>query len=264
MDLSLNGKTALVTGSTAGIGFAIARGLLEQGAAVWVNGRTSDRVQRAIAALRHDFPRAEIAGIAADLATAEGAAQTTGTLPAADILINNLGIYQLKPFAEITDQDWIGLFEVNVLSGIRLTRHYVTGMRARNWGRILFISSESATNIPADMIHYGMTKAAQLAVSRGVAEIVAGTNITVNAVLPGPTRSEGVEAFVEQMAKAKGITAEQAEAQFFQTERPTSLLKRFARVEEVANLVVYLSSPAASATTGAAVRVDGGVVQSIL
>jgi NAD(P)-dependent dehydrogenase (short-subunit alcohol dehydrogenase family) len=264
MNLDLAGKTALVTGSTGGIGFAAASGLLEQHATVWVNGRTHARVQAAVAALRRARPGAKVEGITADLGTAAGAASVIAALPDLDILVNNVGIFEPKPFDDIPDEDWLRFFEVNVLSGIRLTRHYVRGMRARNWGRILFVSSESAINIPVEMIHYGMTKTAQLAVSRGVAETTAGTGVTVNAVLPGPTRSEGVMTFVAQMAQAQGISAAEAEAAFFRTVRPTSLLQRFASVEEVANMIVYLSSPAASATNGAAIRVDGGVVKSII
>jgi NAD(P)-dependent dehydrogenase (short-subunit alcohol dehydrogenase family) len=264
MDLSLAGRTALVSGSTAGIGLAIARGLLEQGAAVWVNGRDEDRIERALRALQDAIAGTEVRGVAADLGTAEGAARVVAALPSADILVNNVGIFEPKPFDAIPDEDWARFFQVNVMSGVRLTRHYVPGMRERGWGRVVFISSESAINVPVEMVHYGMTKTAQLAVSRGVAETVAGTGVTVNAVLPGPTRSEGVGTFVERLAQAQGVSFAQAEAEFFKTQRPTSLLKRFATVEEVANMVVYLCSPAASATNGAAVRVDGGVVKSIV
>ncbi len=263
MDLNLDGKTALVSGSTAGIGLAIARGLLEQGAAVWINGRTEARVERALRDLRQALPTAQVQGVAADLGTQAGTAQVIAALPSADILVNNVGIFEPKPFDDIPDEDWEHFFDVNVMSGVRLTRHYVRGMRERNWGRVIFISSESAMNIPVEMVHYGMTKTAQLAVSRGVAETVAGTGVTVNAVLPGPTKSEGVATFVERLAKAQGMSFEQAETEFFKTQRPTSLLRRFATVEEVANMVTYLCSPAASATNGAAVRVDGGVVKTI-
>ena len=263
MDLSLDGKTAFVSGSTAGIGLAIARGLLEQGAAVWINGRTEGRVERALRDLRQARPAGQVHGVAADLGTQAGTAQVIAALPSADILVNNVGIFEIKPFDDIPDEDWEHFFDVNVMSGIRLTRHYVRGMRERNWGRVIFISSESAINIPLEMIHYGMTKTAQLAVSRGVAETLAGTGVTVNAVLPGPTKSEGVATFVESLAKAQGMSFERAEAAFFKTQRPTSLLRRFATVEEVANMVTYLCSPAASATNGAAIRVDGGVVKTI-
>ncbi|MBV9656321.1 MAG: SDR family oxidoreductase, partial [Acetobacteraceae bacterium] len=263
MDLRLDGKTAFVSGSTGGIGFAIASGLAAQGARVWVNGRGEERVGEAKRRLREAHPGCAVEGIAADLATAEGAARVFAALPVLDILVNNLGIFEPKPFADIADEDWRRFFEANVLSGIRLSRHYVGGMRERDWGRILFISSESALNIPVEMIHYGMTKTAQLAVSRGLAETVAGTGVTVNAVLPGPTKSEGVATFVEQIAQAQGVGFAEAEADFFKNQRPTSLLRRFATVDEVANMVVYLASPAASATNGSAVRVDGGVVKLV-
>jgi NAD(P)-dependent dehydrogenase (short-subunit alcohol dehydrogenase family) len=264
MDLRLEGKTAFVSGSTAGIGFAIASGLAAQGARVWVNGRGEERVAGAKKRLGEAQTGSAAEGIAADLATQEGAERVFAALPDVDILVNNLGIFEPKPFDEITDEDWRRFFEANVLSGIRLSRHYVSGMRKRNWGRVLFISSESALNIPVEMIHYGMTKTAQLAVSRGLAETVAGTGVTVNAVLPGPTKSEGVATFVEQMAQAQKIDFAQAEADFFKNQRPTSLLRRFATVDEVANMAVYLASPAASATNGSALRVDGGVVKLVL
>ena len=264
MDLSLAGRTALVTGSTAGIGHAIARGLLEQGATVWINGRTEQRVTHAVGELRAAMAGANVQGVAVDVGTAAGTARLIEALPDVDILVNNAGIFEPKPFEEIPDGDWLRFFEVNVMSGIRLTRHYVGGMRQRNWGRIIFVSSESAINVPVEMVHYGMTKTAQLAVSRGVAETLAGTGVTVNAVLPGPTRSEGVATFVDRLARAQGISFAQAEAEFFRTVRPTSLLKRFETVEEVANMVVFLCTPAASATHGAAVRVDGGVVKTII
>ncbi len=264
MDLRLDGKTAFVSGSTGGIGFAIASGLASQGARVWINGRGEERVGQARKRVSDANPGCAVQGIAADLATQEGAERVFAALPEVDILVNNLGIFEPKPFDEITDEDWGRFFEANVLSGVRLSRQYVRGMRERNWGRILFISSESALNVPVEMIHYGMTKTAQLAVSRGLAETVAGTGVTVNAVLPGPTRSEGVATFVQRMAEAQGIDFAQAEADFFRTQRPTSLLRRFATVDEVANMVCYLASPAASATNGSALRVDGGVVKLVL
>jgi NAD(P)-dependent dehydrogenase (short-subunit alcohol dehydrogenase family) len=263
MIINLKGKTAIVTGSTAGIGHAIAQGLAEAGASVIVNGRTEERVQQAIAQIQAAVPKA-VAGLAADLGTNEGAEELIAHVPEADILINNLGIFEPRPFFDIPDEDWERFFRVNVLSGVRLARHYTRGMVQRKWGRVIFISSESGVQIPAEMIHYGMTKTAQLAVSRGLAETVAGTGVTVNAVLPGPTRSEGVEKFVEQVGKQSGKSFEQMEKDFFRTMRPSSLLKRFAANEEVANMVVYLSSEQASATTGAAVRVDGGVVRAIV
>jgi hypothetical protein len=264
MDLNLAGRTALVTGSTAGIGYAIARGLLEQGATVWINGRTEKRVTHAIGELRTTAAGAKVQGIAADVGSAAGVARVIEALPSVDILVNNAGIFEPKPFEQIPDEDWLRFFEVNVMSGIRLTRHYMGAMRQHNWGRVVFISSESAINVPVEMVHYGMTKTAQLAVSRGVAETLAGTGVTVNAVLPGPTKSEGVATFVEQLARSQGIGFAQAEAEFFRTARPTSLLKRFETVDEVANMVVFLCTQAGSGTHGAAVRVDGGVVKTIV
>jgi NAD(P)-dependent dehydrogenase (short-subunit alcohol dehydrogenase family) len=264
MNIQLKGKTAIVTGSTAGIGFAIAKGLAESGADVVVNGREQQRVEHAVTQVRATVPEAKVKGIAADLGTPEGVARLIAQVPDADILVNNLGIFEVKQFFEIPDEDWERFFRVNVLSGVRLARHYTQGMVKRGWGRVMFISSESGIQIPVEMVHYGMTKSAQLAVSRGLAESVAGTGVTVNAVLPGPTRSEGVETFLEQFAKQSGKTLEQIEKDFFRNARPSSLIKRFATSEEVANMVVYLASEQASATTGAAVRVDGGVVRSIL
>ena len=264
MDLRLDGKTVFVSGSTAGIGYAIASGLASQGARVWINGRGEERVTEAKKRLSDANPGGAVQGIAADLTTREGAERVFAALPETDILVNSLGIFEPKPFDDIPDEDWRRFFEANVLSGVRLSRHYVRGMRERDWGRILFISSESALNIPVEMIHYGMTKTAQLAVSRGLAETVAGTGVTVNAVLPGPTKSEGVATFVEQMAQAQGMDFAEAEAGFFKNQRPTSLLRRFATVDEVANMVCYLASPAASATNGSALRVDGGVVKLVM
>jgi NAD(P)-dependent dehydrogenase (short-subunit alcohol dehydrogenase family) len=262
MDLQLKGKKALVTGSTAGIGFATARSLAAESASVVVVGRTQKRVDAATAEIRKSHPGAEVTGIAADVSNASGCAKLTEALPAVDILVNNMGIFEPKPFDQISDEDWMRFFEANVMSGVRLSRHYLPGMRQKNWGRILFVSSESAVQIPAEMIHYGMTKTAQVAVARGIAETVAGTGITVNSVLAGPTLSEGVEKFVEQMGGAGGTAA--FEKEFFQKVRPSSLLKRFATIDEVAYMITFLSSPLASATTGAAVRVDGGVVRAIL
>lgn len=264
MNIQLNGKTAVVTGSTAGIGLAIAKGLAESGARVVVNGRSEPRVQQAVAQIKGAVAKAQVQGVAADLGTAEGAARLTAQIPDADILVNNLGIFEVKRFFEIPDDDWDRFFRVNVLSGVRLARHYTQGMVKRGWGRVMFISSESGIQIPVEMVHYGMTKSAQLAVSRGLAESVAGSGVTVNAVLPGPTRSEGVATFLEQFAQQSGKSLEQVEKDFFKNARPSSLIKRFATPEEVANMVVYLASEEASATTGAAVRVDGGVVRSIL
>jgi NAD(P)-dependent dehydrogenase (short-subunit alcohol dehydrogenase family) len=264
MDLGLRDRTALVSGSTAGIGFAIASGLAAEGAAVVINGRTQPRVDEAIARLRRAHPRATVSGVAADLGTADGARRLADAVPSVDVLVNNVGIFELKPFGEITDREWIEIFEVNVLSGVRLTRRYLPQMLQRNWGRVLFISSESALQIPVEMIHYGVTKTAQLALARGLAELAAGTGVTVNSVLPGPTRSEGVATFVEQLARERGTDVKSVEAEFFRTMRPSSLLRRFATPDEVAAMVVYLCSAQASATTGAALRVDGGVVRAIV
>jgi len=264
MDLKLEGKSAVVSGSTAGIGYAIASAFAQEGAAVVVNGRTEGRVSAAVDRLSAAFPKAKVSGVAADLSTEAGAEALFRHLPEVDILVNNLGIFEVKPFGEITDAGWRQFFETNVLSGVRLSRHYLPGMMRRNWGRILFISSESALNIPVEMIHYGMTKTAQLAVARGLAELTSGTGITVNALLPGPTRSEGVEGFIEGMAARQGLTGEQVEKQFFEKARPSSILKRFIAPEEVAALAAFVASPLASATNGAALRVDGGVVRSIV
>jgi NAD(P)-dependent dehydrogenase (short-subunit alcohol dehydrogenase family) len=261
MDLHLKDKLALVSGSTAGIGFAIAKSLAQEGARLIVNGRTQAAVDEAIGMLR-TVATSEILGFAGDLATAEAADNLARLHPGVEILVNNLGIFEPKPFEEIDDADWRRFFEVNVLSGVRLARLYLPAMKRANWGRIIFISSESGVQIPPEMIHYGTTKTAQLAVSRGLAESVAGTGITVNSILPGPTKSRGVKDFVETLAKSGGQTFEAFEAAFFATVRPTSLIKRFATPEEVASLVTYIASPLASATTGAALRVDGGVVKS--
>jgi NAD(P)-dependent dehydrogenase (short-subunit alcohol dehydrogenase family) len=264
MDLQLRGKRALVTGSTAGIGYAAAQGLAAEGAIVYLNGRSEDRVESAARSIREAGSGADVHGIAADLATAEGCAALIAQLPDVDILVNNLGIFEPKAFEEINDADWTRFFETNVLSGVRLSRHYLPRMRGRNWGRIVFVSSESALQIPVEMIHYGMTKTAQLAIARGLAESTIGSGVTVNSVLPGPTASEGVETFVAQMAEAKGVDFKAMEREFFSTARPSSLLQRFATPVEVAAMIVYVCSPVASATNGAALRVDGGVVRSIV
>ncbi len=263
MDLQLRNRRALVTGSTLGIGFAIAKGLAAEGAHVIVNGRKQESVDKALARIRQEVPGAQVTGVAADASTAEGAQAVFAQVPAVDILVNNLGIFEPKPFFEIPDADWTRFFEVNVLSGVRFARHYAPGMRERAWGRILFISSESGLNIPKEMIHYGTTKTAQLSVSRGLALEMAESGVTVNTLLPGPTKTEGVQEFVQSLAKGQGVTAQQAEADFFRTARPSSLLRRFASPDEVAHLAVYLCSPLASATTGAALRVDGGLVNYI-
>lgn len=263
MKIDLSGRRAVVSGSTAGIGRAIAEGLARAGAAVVINGRSEERVAAALKEMREATPGADIDGLAADLATPAGVAAFAARFPDADILVNNLGTGAFKSFDAITDDEWLNLFQLNVMSGVRLSRHYLPAMVSRGWGRVVFISSESGVNVPKEMIHYGMTKTAQLAISRGLAEDVAGTGVTVNSVLPGPTRSEGVSAFLSASAAAQGVSLEAAEAQFLESFRPTTLIKRFATCEEVANMVVYVCSPQASATSGAALRVDGGVVRFV-
>jgi NAD(P)-dependent dehydrogenase (short-subunit alcohol dehydrogenase family) len=263
MKIDLSGKTALITGSTSGIGHAIAKGLAAAGASVVVNGRTQAKVDAAVAALAKALPDSKLRGIAADVSAAAGCNALVAALPDVDILINNAGIFEPKGFFDIPDEDWTRFVEVNVMSGVRLSRAYLKGMLKRNWGRVVFISSESALNIPKEMIHYGVTKTAQLALSRGLAEMTRGTAVTVNSVLPGPTMSEGVETFVKDLAKQSGQSVEEAASQFVKQFRPTSLLQRFASVEEIANMVVYVSSKEASATNGAALRAEGGIVQTI-
>jgi len=263
MKIDLTGKTALVTGSTSGIGHAIARGLASAGASVAVNGRTQAKVDAAVAAIAKLVPGARVRGVAADVSTAAGCNALVAALPEVDILINNAGIFEPKGFFDIPDEDWSRFFEVNVMSGVRLSRAYMPGMLKGNWGRIVFISSESALNIPKEMIHYGVTKTSQLALSRGLAEMTRGTALTVNSVLPGPTMSEGVETFVKDLAKQHGQSVEEAASQFVKQFRPTSLLQRFASVEEIANMVVYVSSKESSATNGAALRAEGGIIQTI-
>jgi NAD(P)-dependent dehydrogenase (short-subunit alcohol dehydrogenase family) len=263
MKIDLAGKTALVTGSTSGIGHAVAKGLAAAGAAVVVNGRTQGKVDAAVMAITKAVSGAKVRGVAADVATAAGCNALVAALPEVDILINNAGIFEPKGFFDISDEDWIRFFEVNLMSGVRLSRAYMPAMLKRNWGRIVFISSESALNIPKEMIHYGVTKTAQLALSRGLAEMTRGTAVTVNSVLPGPTMSEGVETFVRDLAKQNGQSVEEAASQFVKQFRPTSLLQRFASVDEIANMVVYVSSKEASATNGAALRAEGGIIQTI-
>ncbi|WP_185965610.1 SDR family NAD(P)-dependent oxidoreductase [Flavobacterium zepuense] len=261
MNLQLNDKTALVTGSTAGIGYAIAKLLLQEGATVYINGRKPQIIDEVLEQLKKEVPSAKVQGIAADFSKTEDIDNLLKALPEVDILINNVGIFGPKPFAEITDADWFNFFDVNVMSGVRLSRHYFPKMLAKNEGRIIFISSESAINIPEDMIHYGFTKTAMLSVSRGLAELTKGTNVTVNCVLPGPTLSAGVE---EMTGLNKGGSKEETEKDFFTNIRPTSILQRFTSPDEIANTVVYIASSLASATNGAAIRADGGVVKTII
>jgi NAD(P)-dependent dehydrogenase (short-subunit alcohol dehydrogenase family) len=261
MDLQLRGKIALVSGSTAGIGNAIATSLAHEGARVIVNGRTPKAVDAAVAAMK-SAAGGDVMGFAGDLSSASVAEKLLQLHPQVDILVNNLGIFEVKAFEDISDADWLRFFDVNVLSGARLARLYLPFMRKRNWGRIIFISSESGYQIPVEMIHYGMTKAAQIAVARGLAEATAGTGITVNSVLPGPTRSRGVGDFVADWAAKSGKSTQTVEDEFFKTARPTSLIKRFATPEEIAAMVTFVASPLSAATNGAALRVDGGIVKT--
>jgi len=263
MNIDLEGRKAVVTGSTAGIGRAIAEGLARAGASVVINGRGEERVATALRELRGSFPKANLTGVSADLATAEGAAALAAQAPDADILVNNVGTARPKSFFDLADSDWTDLFELNVMSGVRAARHYLPAMMKRGWGRVVFISSESALAIPKEMIDYGMTKTAQLAISRGLAELVGGTGVTVNAVIPGPTNSEILSNWMKATAQSQGITQAEAEQQFLKTMRPTTLINRFTTTEEVANMVIYVCSEQASGTTGAALRVDGGVLRSI-
>jgi NAD(P)-dependent dehydrogenase (short-subunit alcohol dehydrogenase family) len=263
MNIDLSGKSALVTGSTAGIGFAIAKGLAGTGAEVVLNGRSQAKVDAAVTRLKDAVAGAKVRGIAADVSTASGCKAVVSALPEVDILINNAGIFEPKDFFEIPDEDWTRFVETNVMSGVRLSRAYLQGMLKRNWGRIVFISSESGLNIPKEMIHYGVTKTAQISLARGLAELTRGTAVTVNSVLPGPTMSEGVETFVKDLARQNGQSEAEAAANFVKQHRPTSLLQRFTNVEEIANMVVYVASKEASATNGAALRAEGGIVNSI-
>lgn len=269
MIIDLKGKMAIVTGSTAGIGRATAEGLLRAGASVVINGRGNVRVDEAVRQIQKAFPGGDVTGVAADLATPEGVEAFIGRVPEADILVNNVGTAHIRDYggiediARITDEEWFGLFQLNVMSGVRMTRHYLPRMVKKRWGRVVFVSSESAVNIPKEMIEYGMTKTAQLAVSRGLAEAVAGTGVTVNAVLPGPTRSEIVDDFIAKQAAANGITQEEAEQGFLKAMRPTTLIQRLATTDEAASMIIYACSEQASATTGAVLRVDGGVVRYV-
>jgi NAD(P)-dependent dehydrogenase (short-subunit alcohol dehydrogenase family) len=264
MDLQLQGKHALVTGSTGGIGLAIAKTLAREGARVTINGRTAERVLGAAEAIREDVPDAVLNSFVGDLAQADRADALAAEFAHVDILVNNLGVYGVKAFEEITDADWHSIIETNFMSGVRLSRHYLPRMKKAGWGRIIFISSESAANIPVEMIHYGVTKAMQVALARGLAESVQGTAVTVNSILAGPTRSEGVATFVKQMAASRNMSQEAFEKEFFQTARPSSLIQRFASVDEIASLVAYVASPLSSATDGAPLRVEGGLLRSIL
>jgi NAD(P)-dependent dehydrogenase (short-subunit alcohol dehydrogenase family) len=264
MDLLLNDKTAFVSGSTAGIGYAIAKRLLSEGAKVIINGRSKETVDQVVAELNSSFKTLMASGIAADFSKVDEVNGLIKSLPQIDILINNAGIFEPKAFTDIPDKDWFHLFEVNVMSGVRLSRHCLPKMLEKNWGRIIFISSESAVFIPEEMIHYGVTKTAQLAVSRGLAELTKGTSVTVNSILPGPTLSKGAGVFMEEISKRDNISLRQVEQDFFKNMRPTSLLQRFASVEEIADTVAYYASPLASATNGASIRVEGGLIRSIL
>lgn len=263
MDLQLRGKTALVTGSTAGIGFATAERLLQEGAHVWINGRTKAHVDEAVGTLRREVEAAHVIGVAADFSKPPDIRSLLQQVPDVDILINNVGIFAPQAFSDISDEDWFRFFEVNVMSGVRLSRHYLPGMLRRNRGRIIFVSSESALNIPKEMIHYGATKTMQLGISRGLAELTKGSAVTVNAVLPGPTKSAGIKDFIEDLGRQEGKTTEETEREFFRSARPGSLLQRFASPEEIAQMIVYIASPLSSATNGAALRVDGGVVKTV-
>lgn len=262
MDLQLKGKTALVTGSASGIGYAIALGLAKEGAKVIINGRSQLNLDQAIKNIKAEVEGAEVNGIVADFAKVDEVNNLIAKLPEVDILVNNVGVYGDQPFETTEDEEWFRDYEINVMSGVRLSRHYAPLMRAKNWGRIIFIASESAINIPEDMILYGVTKTAYLGLSRGLAKHLKGTNVTVNAVLPGPTLSDGADDMFTEIAQEKNISVEQAQLDFIREKRASSIIQRFARTEEVANLVVYVSSPLSSATTGAALRVDGGVVDS--
>jgi NAD(P)-dependent dehydrogenase (short-subunit alcohol dehydrogenase family) len=257
MDLQLKGKTAIVTGGSAGIGLAITKALAAEGVTVTVPGRSKEKLEKALTGI------SKVKAIVADPGTAQGADALIQQVPDTDILINNLGIYEAKPFAEITDADWLKIFEVNVLSGVRLSRHYFPRMLERNWGRVIFISSESGVMTPPEMIHYGVTKSSQLAISRGLAELTKGTAVTVNTIMPGPTRSEAIVEFLESMSSIKNPTPEQAEKEFFEKHRSSSLLQRLIEGEEIASLVAFIASPLSAATNGAALRAEGGLLRSI-
>ncbi|WP_316829824.1 SDR family oxidoreductase [Pedobacter aquatilis] len=261
MDLKLKNKKALITGSTAGIGFATALQLAKEGAEVIVNGRTRERIDKAVAQIKAESGNDQVSGVVADFTDSVSIQQLINQVPELDILINNVAIFEPKAFADITDEDWFRFYEINVLSGIRLARAYFDKMLKNNWGRIIFISSESAIQIPEEMIHYGMTKTAQLAIARGLAELTKGTSVTVNSVLPGPTLSEGVGGFIDSLANDQNKSVAEVEADFFKTIRPTSIIQRFLQTNEVANMITYLASPLASATNGAAIRAEGGLLK---
>lgn len=264
MELGIQHKTALVTASTAGIGFSIAEHLAQDGATVYINGRSLERVQEAIEKIKKKVPNAKLLPLAIDLSTKEGLEQVTKEIASVDILVNNLGIYTVKDFEEISDEEWLNIFYVNVMTGIRLSRHFLPKMKQKHWGRVIFISSESGISIPAEMIHYGLTKTAQLALTQGLAQHCKATGVTVNAILPGPTYTEGVEKFLTEVAASRGIDSKQAEEEFFKNTRPSSLIQRFASSDEVAALVTFVCSDKAGAITGASLRVDGGCVRSIV
>lgn len=264
MKIDLRGKTAIITGSTEGIGEASAIGLAQAGASVVLNGRKQETLDQAVADLKAKLPGATVRAVVADLGTAAGCAALVEAVPETDILVNNVGIYGPKPFFDISDADWEHFFQVNVMSGVRLARAYMRGMMERDWGRVVFLSSESGINIPDDMLHYGFTKTAVLSLSRGLAKMARGTGVTVNAVLPGPTMSKGVEDMLSDTASREGKTIEEVGIAFVKTKRPSSIIQRVATSEEVANMVVYACSKEASATTGAALRVEGGIVESII
>lgn len=263
MDLKIKDKKAFVSGSTAGIGYAIAKRLLMEGAQVIINGRTQAGVDQAVAELKSSTGNMQVSGITADFSKAEEVNRLVAQLPDIDILINNAGIFEPKAFEDIPDEDWYRLFEINVMSGIRLSRHVFPRMLAKNWGRVIFISSESAIAVPSEMIHYGMTKTAQLSISRGMAELTRGTGVTVNSILPGPTKSRGIVGFIDDLSKTADTTTDQVETDFFKNMRPNSILQRFASVEEVADTTVYYCSPLAAATNGAAIHVEGGLIKTI-
>lgn len=262
MNLQLKNKIALVTGSTAGIGYAIARSLAAEGAKVYVNGRTIERVNTAVEQIKQETGNQDVYGLAGDMASKSDIDKMISSLPEVDILINNAGTFEPKAFRDIPDEDWFRFYEINVLSGIRFSRAYFDKMLQKNWGRIIFISSESGIQIPEEMIHYGMTKTAQIAVARGLAELTKGTHVTVNSILPGPTNSEGVGGFIDSLARDQGKTKEEVEVEFFKNMRPTSIIQRFTATDEIANLVTFVASPLSSATNGALLRADGGVVKS--